>query len=102
MEDGRGYSGIDSGKSIGLAEGIRLPAEAVESNRSRPRIATLKTVLVNNFCCAVYAIPLHLSFVVVMPYKNFCWVMYARHYMHYRFKRETFNVVYLLNIIAQG
>ena len=36
MEDGRGYSGIDSGKSIGLAEGIRLPAEAVESNRSRP------------------------------------------------------------------
>ena len=37
MEDGRGYSGIDSGKSIGLAEGIRLPAEAVESNRSRPK-----------------------------------------------------------------
>ena len=38
MEDGRGYSGIDSGKSIGLAEGIRLPAEAVESIRSRPRL----------------------------------------------------------------
>ena len=38
MEDGRGYSGIDSGKSIGLAEGIRLPPEAVESNRSRPKL----------------------------------------------------------------
>ena len=37
MEDGRGYSGIGSGKSIGLAEGILLPAEAVESNRSRPK-----------------------------------------------------------------
>ena len=37
MEDGRGSSGIGSDKSIGLAEGIRLPAEAVESNRSRPR-----------------------------------------------------------------
>ena len=37
MEDGRGSSGIGSGKSIGLAEGILLPAEAVESNRSRPR-----------------------------------------------------------------
>ena len=36
MEDGRGSSGIGSGKSIGLAEGILLPAEAVESNRSRP------------------------------------------------------------------
>ena len=37
MEDGRGSSGIGSGKSIGLAEGVLLPAEAVESNRSRPR-----------------------------------------------------------------
>ena len=37
MEDGRGSSGIGSDKSIGLAEGIRLPAEAVESNRSRPK-----------------------------------------------------------------
>ena len=36
MEDGRGSSEIGSGKSIGLAEGILLPAEAVESNRSRP------------------------------------------------------------------
>ena len=30
-------------------------------------------------CCAVYAIPQRLSFVVVLPYKNFCWLMYARH-----------------------
>ena len=37
MEDGRGSSGIGSDKSIGLAEGILLPAEAVESNRSRPK-----------------------------------------------------------------
>ena len=36
MEDGRGSSGIGSGKSTGMAEGILLPAEAVESNRSRP------------------------------------------------------------------
>ena len=42
MEDGRGSSGIGSGKSIGLAEGILLPAEAVESNRSRPKKATSK------------------------------------------------------------
>ena len=41
MEDGRGSSGIGSGKSIGLAEGILLPAEAVESNRSRPYIEWL-------------------------------------------------------------
>ena len=34
--DGRGSSRIGSGKSIGLAEGILLPADAVESNRSRP------------------------------------------------------------------
>ena len=40
MEDGRGSSGIGSGKSIGLAEGILLPAEAVESNRSRPKSLT--------------------------------------------------------------
>ena len=38
MEDGRGSSGIGSGKSIGLAEGILLPAETVESNRSRPKL----------------------------------------------------------------
>ena len=37
MEDGRGSSGIGSGKSIGLAEGILLPTEPVESNRSRPK-----------------------------------------------------------------
>ena len=35
-EDGRGPSGISRGKSIGLTEGILLPAEAVDSNRSRP------------------------------------------------------------------
>ena len=37
MEDGRGSSGIGSDKSIGLVEGILLPAEAEESNRSRPK-----------------------------------------------------------------
>ena len=37
MEDGRGSSGIGSGKSIGLVEGILFSAEAVESNRSRPK-----------------------------------------------------------------
>ena len=36
-----GSSGIGSGKSIGLAEGILLPAEAVESNRSRPKLMEL-------------------------------------------------------------
>ena len=36
MEDGRGSSGIGRGKSIGLAEGILLPTESVDSNRSRP------------------------------------------------------------------
>ena len=35
-EYGRGSSGIGRGKSIGLTEGILLPAEAVDSNRSRP------------------------------------------------------------------
>ena len=35
-EHGRGSSGIGRGKSIRLAEGIILPAEAVELNRSRP------------------------------------------------------------------
>ena len=35
---------------------------------------------VKDFCCAVCAIPQRLSFVVVLPYKNFCWLMYARHY----------------------
>ena len=48
MEDGRGSSGIDSGKSIGLAEGILLPAEPVESNRSRPNTNTSNSKLVNN------------------------------------------------------
>ena len=43
MEDGRGSSGIDSGKSIGLAEGILLPAEPVESNRSRPNRKNMNT-----------------------------------------------------------
>ena len=38
MEDGRGSSGIGSSKSIGLAEGILLPTEAVESNRPRPYV----------------------------------------------------------------
>ena len=59
-EDGRGSSGIGSGKSIGLAEGILLPAEAVESNRSRPYIllmsATWLTVvhrLTYNACCCL-------------------------------------------------
>ena len=33
-EDGRGSSGIDTGKSIGLSGGILLPTEAVDSNRS--------------------------------------------------------------------
>ena len=37
MEDGRGSSGIARGKSIGLAEGILLPAEVVDSNRSRTK-----------------------------------------------------------------
>ena len=36
-EDGRGSSGIVRGKSIGLAEGILLSTEAVDSNRSRPK-----------------------------------------------------------------
>ena len=34
--DGRGSSGKGRSKSIGLAEGILLPAEAVDSNRSHP------------------------------------------------------------------
>ena len=37
-EDGRGSSGIARDKSIGLAEGTLLPAEAVDSNRSRPYV----------------------------------------------------------------
>ena len=36
-EDSRGSSGIGTGKSIGLAEGILLPVEAIDSNRSRPK-----------------------------------------------------------------
>ena len=35
-EDGRESSGIGRGKSIGLTEGVLLPAEALDSNRSRP------------------------------------------------------------------
>ena len=35
-EDSRGSSGIGTGKSIGLAKGILLPAEAVDPNRTRP------------------------------------------------------------------
>ena len=35
-EDGRGSSGIGKGKSIGLTEGILLPAEEVDSNQSCP------------------------------------------------------------------
>ena len=34
---------------------------------------------VKYFCCAVCAIPQRLSFVVVLPYKNFCWLMYTSH-----------------------
>ena len=45
MEDSRGSSGIGPGKSIGLAEGILLPAEAVESNRSRPLITAAENDL---------------------------------------------------------
>ncbi len=36
-EYGRGSSGIGTGESIGLIGVILLPAEAVESNQSRPR-----------------------------------------------------------------
>ena len=35
-EDGKGSYGIGTGKSIALAEGILLPAEEVDLNRSRP------------------------------------------------------------------
>ena len=35
-EDGRGSSGIGRGKSVGLTEGNRLPAESGDSNRSPP------------------------------------------------------------------
>ena len=38
VEDGRGSSGIGSGKSIGLAEGILLPAEAVRVKSITPLI----------------------------------------------------------------
>ena len=38
-EDSRGSSGIGRGKSIGLTEGSLLPAEAVDSNRSRRKYA---------------------------------------------------------------
>ena len=29
----------------------------------------------------MYEIPQHLSFVVVLPYTNFCWLMYTSHYI---------------------
>ena len=50
------------------------------------KVAALKTFVVycarsKIFCCVVYVIPQHLSFVVGLPYKNFCWLMYARHYI---------------------
>ena len=51
VEDGRGSSGIGRGKSIGIAEGILLPAEAVDSNRSRPKLTNPSVhpiTLVNN------------------------------------------------------
>ena len=32
---------------------------------------------VKDFCCVVDAIPQRLSFVVVLPYKNFCWLQSA-------------------------
>ena len=32
---------------------------------------------VKEFCCVVDAIPQRLSFVVVLPYKNFCWLQSA-------------------------
>ena len=32
---------------------------------------------VKDFCCIVDAIPQRLSFVVVLPYKNFCWLQSA-------------------------
>ena len=54
MEDGRGSSGIGSGKSIGLAEGILLPAEAVESNRSRPN--AIVAVVDNAAACGLWMI----------------------------------------------
>ena len=54
MEDGRGSSGIGSGKSIGLAEGILLPAEAVESNRSRPYIHPAVRALKVSFLSAFF------------------------------------------------
>ena len=39
---------------------------------------------VKDFCCVVDAIPQRLSFVVVLPYKNFCWLQSANvRYMDY-------------------
>ena len=32
---------------------------------------------VKDFCCVVDAIPQRLSFVVVLPYTNFCWLQSA-------------------------
>ena len=42
VEDGRGSSGIGRCKSIGLTEDILLQAEAVDSNRSRPKFPQKK------------------------------------------------------------
>ena len=46
------------------------------------RIAVRKTFVaqcarVKDFCCVVDAIPQRSSFVVVLPYKNFCWLQSA-------------------------
>ena len=43
-EDGRRSSGIGRGKSIGLTDGILLPAEAVYSSRSRLKLRNNQTV----------------------------------------------------------
>ena len=54
----------------------RLADSKIESvRRLLPMYARSK-----NICCVVYAIPEHLSFVVVLPYKNVCGQMYAGHY----------------------
>ena len=45
----------------------------------RTKTFVVQCARVKDFCCAVYAISQRLSFVVVLPYKNFCWLMFARH-----------------------
>ena len=47
-EDGRGSSGIGRGKSIEMTEGILLPAEAVDSNRSRPMMVSTVSAFKQN------------------------------------------------------